>query len=176
MTLVISTCTEELSELEFVKPLTDLLGCKSKHYRSVTKKDIEKADRIVISGTALKDFAYLQGDWSWLKTIDKPVLGICAGWQVMFQAVPTHKMELVDSTNIGPREVEVIVPNKLAEGNFNAYFLHTKNGVGVFDTIAWTTDKQQERCMFKHPTKPLYGCIFHPEVMNEDILLAFSEL
>lgn len=169
MTLVISTCTEELSELEFVRPLTELLGCKAKHYRSVTKKDIERADKIVISGTALKDFAYLQGDWSWLKDCDKPVLGICAGMQVIAQA---FGIPLKDQTAIGPQQVIVTKENPLAEGEFSAYFLHTKTGIGNFEVLAKSNGIP---VMIKHPSKPLYGCIFHPEVMTEDILFAFSE-
>ncbi|HSU72364.1 MAG TPA: hypothetical protein VLJ21_00765 [Candidatus Binatia bacterium] len=169
MTLVISTCAEELSELEFVRPLTELLGCKAKHYRSVTQKDLEKADCIVISGTALKDFAYLDADWSWLKTIDKPVLGICAGMQVIAKA---FGISLKDHTVIGPRRVEVVAENSLIEGECEAYFLHTKTGIGHFRVLA---KSEGTPCIIKHPEKEVYGVIFHPEVMNEEILEAFLQ-
>ncbi|MBI4145666.1 hypothetical protein HY493_05700 [Candidatus Woesearchaeota archaeon] len=177
MTLVISTCAEELSEPEFVTPLARIARCHVKHYRSVSPKDIAKADRIIISGTALKDFAYLDSDWSWLKDVKIPVLGICAGWQVLLQAVPTYPVGLVDDVVIGPREVEVIASNPLATGRFSAYFLHTKNGAGVFDVLAVVnTLEGPVPCMFKHPSRELYGCSFHPEVMNEEIIQNFLDL
>lgn len=164
MMLVISTCAEELSEPEFVTPLAR--GCVVKHYRSVSPKDLAKAERIIISGTALKDFAYLDSDWSWLKDVSVPVLGICAGMQVIAKA---FGIPLQDRVVIGPKRVEVVKQNALAEGTFNAYFLHTKTASG-FDVLATA---EGAPCMIKHPQKPVYGCIFHPEVMNEDIISNF---
>jgi len=170
MILIISTCSDELSELEFVKPLCEILGAKAKHYRMLTQKDLAKAEKIIISGTALKDFAYLDADWSWLKEIDKPVLGICAGMQVIAKA---FGFPLEEHTAIGPRPVTIEQENPLAEGDFEAYFLHTKTGVGDFDVLAASEDIP---VMIKHPQKDIYGCIFHPEVMNEEILDNFSNL
>ena len=170
MTLIISTCVEELSEPEFVTPLARIAGkCRVKHFRSVSKEDIAKAERIIISGTALRDFAYLDSDWSWLKDVDVPVLGICAGMQVILKAfgVPLH-----DHAVIGPQPVEVVKENPLCEGTFSAYFLHTKTGHG-FEILAKSDGTP---CIVKHPSKELYGCIFHPEVMNEDILTRFLAL
>ncbi len=169
MILIISTCSDQLSELEFVKPLEDLIGSKAKHYATLTPDDIAKADKIIIAGTALKDFKYLQHDFSWLKECEKPVLGICAGMQALAQA---HGVELEDFTAIGPQPVEVRAENKLAEGSFSAYFLHTKTGTGSFKVLATTNNKP---CMIKHPEKEQYGCIFHPEVLNTDILTNFMK-
>jgi len=170
MILIISTCSEILSELEFVKPLQNLAGENIvKKYDVVSKEDIEKTDKIIISGTALKDFAYLDGDFGWLKACEKPVLGICAGMQVI-----AHEfgVELEDFTDIGPQKVEVVKDNMLASGEFNAYFLHTKTGAGDFDVLATTKGKPS---MIKHPDKEIYGCIFHPEVMNAQIIRRFLE-
>ena len=170
MILIISTCTEELSEMEFVKPLCELTGGKAKHYRMLSKKDIEKAEKIIISGTALKDFNYLQADWSWLKEYDKPVLGICAGMQVILKA---FDVPLAEKTVIGPQTVEVVNENPLLEEDCSAYFLHTKTGSGNFKVLAKSSGVP---CLIKHHTKEIYGCIFHPEVMNEEILENFVEL
>ena len=178
MTLIISTCKEKLSELEFVRPLQRIVGMNvTKHHRDVTPDDIARAERIIISGTALKDFGYLEHDWGWLKTCEKPVLGICAGWHVMLKAVPTYPVGLTGDVVIGPRGVEVVVPNPLASGTFSAYFLHTKNGMGVFDVLAVTeTAAGPKGCMFKHPSRALYACSFHPEVMNPDIIRNFLSI
>ena len=81
-----------------------------------------------------------------------------------------HGVPLEDNTVIGPQPVEVIAENKLAEGTFNSYFLHTKTGTGNFKVLATSNGKP---CIIKHAEKEIYGCIFHPEVMNEDIIRRF---
>jgi GMP synthase-like glutamine amidotransferase len=166
--LIISTCKDKLSELEFVRPIERLVGdCTVKRYDDVKPNDVATADKIIITGTALKDFDYLSADWGWLKTTDKPVLGICAGMQVIAQA---HGVPLQDVVAIGPQKVIVERENKLAKGEFESYFLHTKTGTGSFLTLATSNGKP---CIIKHPEKELYGCIFHPEVMNEGIIRNF---
>ena len=168
MILIISTCKEELSEMEFVRPIALLAEDHNvKHYSKITKEDITGADKIIITGTALKDFDYLKGEFSWLKECEKPVLGICAGMQIIAKE---FGVPLEDHTIIGPQQVEVVEKNKLTEGTFNAYFLHTKTGTGKFITLAISNGRS---CMIKHPEKELYGCIFHPEVMNEDLISRF---
>jgi GMP synthase (glutamine-hydrolysing) len=167
-TLIISTCKDKLSELEFVRPLVNLCaGANVKHHSEIAKSDIAEHDRIIISGTALKDFDYLDADWGWLKTTDKPVLGICAGMQVSAQA---HGVPLQDFAAIGPQKVKVEKENNLAKGEFESYFLHTKTCTGNFIVLATSNGKP---CIIKHPEKELYGCIFHPEVMNEGIIRNF---
>ena len=167
MILLVNTCKEELSEMEFVRPVALLVkNHVIKHYSRIKKGDIAAADKIIITGTALKDFDYLEGNFDWLKNYDKPVLGICAGMQILAQ---TFDLPLEEDTQIGPQKVEVIKENKLCEGEFNAYFLHTKTTSG-FETLANSKGKP---CVIKHPEKEIYGIIFHPEVMNEQIIKNF---
>ncbi len=169
MTLIISTCKEKLSELEFVLPIQRIAG-KSvvKHYAKINNKDIAAAKKIIITGTALADFEYLKYEFSWLKNVKVPVLGICAGMQIIAKE---FGIPLIDKTTIGVRKVEVVGENKLACGTFNAYFLHTKTGTGDFKILATS---EGAPCVIKHPTREIYGCIFHPEVMNELLINNFT--
>lgn len=169
MILIISTCKEPLSELEFVRPLEGIVKkAKVVHYKRLRLSDVKSADKIIISGTALKDFEYLDHDWSWLKDCDKPVLGICAGLHVIGKA---FELPIISHFEIGVQQVETVNENKLCEGTFNAYFLHTRHVEG----LAALATSNGAACIVKHPEKEIYGCIFHPEVMNEKIISNFTK-
>lgn len=170
MILVISTCKEKLSEQEFILPLQNIVkNSVVKHYKKLTERDLRNADKIIISGTAIQDFEYLEQDFSWLKNFDKPVIGICAGMQII---VKEFGLKLIKSANFGVKKVKVDAQNKICEGTFDAYFLHTKNVFVAenFEILA-TTDKMP--AIIKHKEKQIYGCIFHPEVLNENIIRNF---
>ncbi len=167
MTLVISTCKDALSELEFVAPIVALVGeCVVKRFDKIKPEDIAAADHIIITGTALKDFDYLKRKWDWLKTFKRQVLGICAGMQVLALA---HGGKLVNEEMIGVNQVTVTDINPFCEGSFNAYFLHTKTVQGL-DILAIVG---KHPAMVKVHGKEHYGCIFHPEVLNPDIVRRF---
>ncbi len=80
MILIIKVNEFELHDDEFVKPITDLL----EDYKVVDYRDVnlEGVDKIIITGTALKDNKYLERDFSFLKDFKGKVLGICAGMQI----------------------------------------------------------------------------------------------
>lgn len=169
MILIVSTCKEQLSELEFVEPIKRMVdNFIVKRFDKITVNDIKNADKIIICGTALKDFDYLEANWSWIESFQKPLLGICAGAQVIGKAYGLH---LKDETNIGQQKVETIKPNGLCDGDFNAYFLHTKNVEGL-GTVATS---QGRPCILKHPKKEHYAVIFHPEVMSKHIITNFLQ-
>ena len=170
MILIISTCKEPLSELEFIEPLKALVP-KSKlvHCAQLQVKDIALAEKIIISGTALADFEYLDADWSWIAKCNKPILGICAGAQVIAQA---FGCDLADEVNIGVKQITVVKQDRLAGADFPAYFLHTKGIRGNFVTLAQSGETP---ALIKHPSREIYGCIFHPEVMNEEIIRKFVQ-
>ena len=131
MILVVSTCQHELSELEFVRPITDLIEDEFvvKHYSKINNDDLVSASKVIICGTALKDFDYLKGDWSWLKTFQKPVLGVCAGFQLIAESLG---LELINEQLIGVFNNYYFVTSRIVkggvrfikQGNFVAYAFH----------------------------------------------------
>lgn len=169
MILIISTCREKLSELEFVEPIKRMVDkFIVKRFDKITDEDLNNSDKVIICGTALKDFDYLNANWSWIESFEKPLLGICAGAQVIGKAYGSH---LKDEMRIGQQKVEATKQNKLCDGEFNAYFLHTKNVEGL-ETVATSNGKP---CILKHPKKEHYAVIFHPEVMSRHIITNFLQ-
>ena len=179
MILIVSVCREQFSEREFVAPVAALINKKHKiiHYTKI--KNLEKYEKIIICGTAVQDFAFLDNfkKFSWLKTIDKPVLGICAGMQILGLLFGA---KLVSSVEIGMTKIKILKDNPLLSfdldhSEFEAYNLHSCSleKLDNFDILARSSKTVQA---LKHKTKPFYGLLSHPEVRNQDIIKRFVEL
>ena len=130
MILVIKVNKMKLHDEEFVRPVTDLLeNFKVVDYRKVKKEDLDKCDKVIICGTALKDNDYLENldKFSWLKEFKKPVLGICAGMQIIGLILGK---ELIKNKRIGVFDNKYYLhsfsfkKDELKENNFTGYIYH----------------------------------------------------
>ena len=169
MTLIVSTCLHKLSEKEFVRPIAQVIeDCKIVHYQDDFNP--KSHDRVIITGTALQDNAYLNhiDAFSWLKTYSKPVLGVCAGMQIL---ALVHGATLLHKKEIGMITVRTQKDNPLFQGDFAAYALHGNavEELDGFDILA--TSDSCVQAIRKHN---YMGILFHPEVRNTHILDNFS--
>ena len=169
--LLVSTCKEKLHKLEFIKPVADILAKNKikffiKHYKNLNKKDLEKARKIIICGTALKDNEYFCNieKFNWILKIKKPLLGICSGMQII--AFLFHG-KIEKKTEIGVVEVKTKTGKR-----FKVYTLHN---FYVSPTKDFIPIAHSKKCVqiIKHKSKPVYGMLFHPEVLNKDLILKF---
>lgn len=163
MILIISICKEKLHELEFVKPIKDILQDNNikyfvKHYKKINDRDINKSDKIIICGTSLKDNDFLENvnKFEWLKDFGKPVLGICGGAHII-GLIFGYKIR--KEQEIGLNEINIDEEFLGVKGKRQVYHLHN----------LWVLPE-----LWKHKTKPIYGVLFHPEVRNKEIILNFS--
>jgi GMP synthase (glutamine-hydrolysing) len=102
--LLVNTCAEKLHYLEFVKPVEGILkkaglNFFSRHYSEISDDDLRKAERIIICGTSLKDNKFIEeaDKFGWIEETDKPILGICAGMQmigIVFNGALKRKTEI----------------------------------------------------------------------------------
>jgi len=90
MILLINICKEKLHFYEFVKPVRDILVKNRikgfiRHYTCLTKKDLKKAEKIIICGTSLRDNEFLNDvkRFKWITDFSGPVLGICGGAHII---------------------------------------------------------------------------------------------
>ncbi len=136
--------------------------------------DLDAYSKVVLSGTALKDHATLKqlGKFNWVKTFDKPLLGICAGMQTISLVFGEP---LTACLQIGMAEISTLKENPLFQGDFKAYTLHnfSVKPCQTFETLAESTKCIQA---IKHKQKNIYGVLFHPEVRNQDIIQRFIKL
>ncbi len=141
---------------------------------TLTPANLNVYSKIILSGTTLKDHATLKQieKFNWIKTCNKPILGICAGMQTI---ALVFDVPLTTCLQIGMAEISTLKENTLFQGDFKAYTLHnysvesSKN----FETLAQSTKCIQA---IKHKQKTIYGVLFHPEVRNQEILKRFTKL
>ncbi len=175
MLLIVSLNKHPLHKLEFVKPIEQI--CKEKKVKFEIKHYKEKFnsnsyDKIIICGTSLKDFDYYNNFkyFEWIKNCDKPILGICAGMQVIAK---TFESSLRERIEIG--ETQVIFEKEFLGLNLKqkVYSLH-KLGIGnirrEFKSYAKSNKGIQA---IKHKQKPIYATMFHPEVWNKELIINF---
>ena len=169
---------DSLAFNEFILPITSAIQsfekCDVKHFSEITQEDLDSCNKIVLSGTALRDHATLKqlSKFNWVKTFSKPLLGICAGMQTISLVFGE---QLTACLQIGMTEISTLKENTLFQGNFQAYALHnfSVKPSQTFETLA-----KSAKCVqaIKHKQKKIYGVLFHPEVRNQDIIQRFIKL
>jgi len=137
--------------------------------------DWDGIDGIIICGTALKDNGFLEEmeRFSWLREISIPVLGICAGMQILCRIFGGLVRE---GCEIGMTEVHIIVPHPLLPlpPSFQAYELHSSF---CEPPPGWEILAVSPACVqaIRDPHYLRFGVMFHPEVRNDRVVEAFLE-
>ena len=160
---------------EFVVPILTLAerldSCTVKHYLDVTSQDLNHCNNIILSGNALKDKAFMSEaeKFLWLRQTEKPVLGICAGMEIIGLIFGARLDPLLE---IGMTQITSVKDNPLFCGEFKAYSLHNYciEPADMFDILAKSTKCVQA---IRHKSKKLFGVLFHPEVRNQEIVSNF---
>ena len=174
MILIFSTNKELLHHYEFSKPIEELVkkenqAFATKKYDKLISKDLEKATKIIICGTSLKDLEYAKHleKFNWIKKFDKPIFGICAGAQIIARIFGTT---LKDSTKIGLEKVIFKKEFLNIKKELQVYHLHQKKISSLKNPLE---NYSKDNEAFKHKTKQIYATLFHPEVRNSQIISNF---
>ncbi len=181
MILLVDLCYEKnsLSKYEFVHPIASHLRisgfiCDTVHFTEVTRNTLDLCDKIILCGTALKDnyYAGCLELFSWINSCDKPLLGICAGMQVI-SAVYGGK--IVPRSSIGLDKIKIARESNLlgAPREIDGYHLHNFGATLPDEFLLLAGDLECVEA-FRHRIRPIFGIIFHPEVRNRWILERFT--
>lgn len=174
MILVVNVCKERLHYYEFVKPVVDVLVDKDvlvSHYEDLTSEDLERCDKVIICGTSLKDDEFLKDidKFEWLKDFDKPVLGICAGFQILGEVFGGKMGKNVEVGFFYEEFVEDFLGLK---DKVEVYHLHRNYVDFPLDWRIYSGIEFAQAVKWKN----FYGVLFHPEVRNKEMILRFAEL
>lgn len=167
-----------LWKVEFVSPIEDILkkirvNYEIIHFLEIDLDVVKKYDKIILSGVALKDFEYVNHleKFDWISEIKKPILGICAGAQIIGLIFGS---ELRKGEEIGLQKPKILKSDKiLKEVNLNEIYCLHNSYVEVpigFELLVKTKYPQ----IFKKGE--IYGVLFHPEVRNKELIENFVNL
>jgi len=178
MMVLVSICKEKLHYYEFIKPIEDILKkndieFKTVHYKQITEDILRNSEKIIISGTSLKDNEFLDNlnYFNWIKSYNKPILGICGGMHIL---VLVFNGKLKKQQEIGLTNIEFRKEFLGINGKIQVYELHNFYAESTeFDLFANSINCLQA---IKHKRKPFYGVLFHPEVRTKNLIKNFSEL
>jgi GMP synthase-like glutamine amidotransferase len=162
MLLIINICKEKLHELEFVKPIVDIVKkidrVKVVNCQNLTIKDINSADKVIIAGTSLKDNDFLMhlDKFSWIKSTNKKILGICGGAHII-GLILGYKLK--KKKEIGLKDLVLKKEFLGISEKLQVYHLHQ------FYALPEVYHKGN-----------IYATLFHPEVRNKILIENFARL
>jgi GMP synthase-like glutamine amidotransferase len=211
--LLISVCQEKLHQLEFVKPVADILKAKNIHFEicdnvnlclvdelkrfdRLMQKDapsisnvlsscpqefferdevleyVNSFSHIIICGTSLRDcdFETCFDCFNWISDVSVPVLGICAGFQIIGT---TFGGKLVDGKEIGYYFEKFESEFLGLESDQEVFHLHNNYIEFSNDFDVFATSPEGIVQAVKHKKKDIYGVLFHPEVRQKQMILEF---
>jgi GMP synthase-like glutamine amidotransferase len=178
MILLISTCSELFHNLEFIKPIEKILIENKIHfftrpYSKLTENDLKKADKLIICGTSLQDNEFVKeiDKFQWITQSKKPILGICAGMQIISSIFGA---KLRKSIEIGFYKENFTKQFLSLEGEHEVYHLHNNYATLPKDFTSFTKSKIPQA--IKHKSREIYGVLFHPEVRNKVLIEEFAKL
>jgi len=178
MILIINLCREKLHYFEFVKPVEEIVknlggGYFSKNYAEVTNTDLEKAEKIIICGTSLQDNDYSEhlDKFSFIKTYKKPILGICAGMQIIAKI---FNGKIKNGQEIGFKKIKFEKEFFGLAGEKEVDCLHNfaVDNLKEFENYA----KNEFVQAVKHKNREIYGVLFHPEARQKDLIRNFVKI
>lgn len=164
---------------EFVSPITKIISKKGHEFEIIpydTKiENFQSFDKFILSGSPLGNFeanSHLE-HFRWIRRTRKPILGICAGMQIIGQL---YGFELTDEVSIGLEYVKPIADNPFFDEEIQTYQLHTKKITGKHPSFEVFAQNSQGIQGIQHQETHLYGVLFHPEVRNPKIIEKFLNL
>lgn len=171
--------------IEFVTPLQKIVAdagmiSETIDYAESPDYNFDSIDGIILSGSP-------QGDdivehhlpyFGWLQTIEKPVIGICAGHHITGFLYGSELLRSKEPES-GKLPVEVVKNDPVFKSLPKQLIVKQMHNDSVtlpgdFDLLATSIVCKNQ--MMKHKARPLYTCQFHPEFYNKKIIRNFLEM
>ena len=170
---------------EFAEPIEKLIGESGStsffiEYSDCTSFNFDECDAIIMTGSPQGDdiVEHHSPYFQWIKSYDKPILGICAGHHITGFLFGSEILRSEEPES-GDFEVEIIKNDSLFEGLPGIFKVKQMHNDSItlpvsFELLA--TSKTCRNQIMKHKQKTIYTCQFHPEFYNHGIILNFLRI
>lgn len=174
----------EKNRREFVEPIELLFHDKilfdSIEYSEIPKARLEDYSAIISSASPRgNDIVETHARvYEWVKTTDKPFLGICAGHQIIGRLFGAQIIRNKEQ-EIGDLPVSVDVEDPIFAGLGKTFLVRQGHNDSITIPEQFTLLAHSDKCkvqVMKHHEKPIYSCQFHAEVLNPKLILNFVKM
>ncbi len=149
-------------------------------YRDSSLIDFDLCNGVIISGSPQGDdiVEHHQPYFQWIKSLKKPILGICAGHHVTGFMYDAKYLRSVEPES-GDVCIDILIDDPVFEGlppSFKTRQMHNDSITLPENFIHLASSPTCKNQAMRHRDKPLYTFQFHPEYLNPEILLNFVTL
>jgi len=170
---------------EFTTPIKEIIEkdnttVKTIEYQDIFTEELKKYDGAIISGSPQGDdiVEHHQPWFEWVKTYNKPVLGICAGHHIIgFMHGAAYLRSAEPESGIVP--VQIVKQDAIFKDIpevFDAMQMHNDSITLPSGFIHLAKSAVCFNQGMKHAGKPVYTFQFHPEFINHGIIRNFIGL
>ena len=149
-------------------------------YKQCDSFNFDEFDGIILTGSPQgNDIVEHHSQYfHWIKTFEKPVLGICAGHHITGFLFGAEILRSVEPES-GDYEVEIVKQDPIFEGLESTFVVKQMHNDSIsltekFELLA--TSKTCKVQLMKHKQFPLYTSQFHPEFYNTQLIHNFLRL
>ena len=185
MTRILIINNAEAGISEFTNPLVRIVSSCQAHstvvnYEYSPSIDYSEYDGIIMSGSPQGDdiVEHHAPFFSWIKSCEVPVFGICAGHHITGFLYGSEILKSIEPES-GDVKIQILKEDPLLNYPVDHFLARQMHNDSItlpehFDLLATSSICKVQ--LMKHKQKPIYTSQFHPEINNPEIIKNFVAL
>lgn len=181
--LIVNNAEKEISR--FTAPIEDILKrvdieCRTIQYSDLLKTDLDSYNAIILSASPHGDdiVEHHQKYYQWVKSSTVPVLGICAGHQIVGRL---FRADLIRSKEkeIGSHYVEIHQQDPIFRGYEKRFLVEQAHNDSITLPEDFVLLAHSRKCrvqVMRHKSRLIFTTQFHAEISNKELIINFVDL
>ena len=149
-------------------------------YSEIPKADLDEYDAIILSASPCANniVDHHLPYYHWVKTYNKPLLGICAGHHIVGKLFGSYLRKNVES-EIGKYYVTIDEADQLFDGYKERFLVRQNHKDSITLPDDFTLLAHSDTCkvqVMRHKKRPIYTTQFHAEISNKKLISNFLNM